>query len=322
MVMSSIQVGIAFVSESKNCEMKLLAKDGIYLTDAPRDVEAVILSAGNRADVAIRCQELGQEFMNATGIDVRAGFGGFDPGNQYPPESEEDPPVDEVVGTFVNPELQPTILVIDVAPNQDVQDDDIEPFTTPTPCYLVDLTGVEESVINTTFTIEYSCVNNEDPPWPGTTTALDICGVWGPYGVGGDRSEFTPWVDKDTYINDFATGTVQELVHPGNAFHPYHQHINPYQISFLGGTLNPIAADWYKVGDWHDTLQLPLARLGPAGRPKMRFQADQFTGHMVQHCHLLFHEDQGMMAQYNVTGEEGAVWPGAKLIDPQCISAN
>ena len=191
--------------------MKLLAKDGIYLTDAPRDVEAVILSAGNRADVAIRCQELGQEYMNATAIDIRPGFGGFDPGDQYPQEGEEDPPVDEVVGTFVDPELQPTILVIDVVPNQDVQDDDIEPFTTPTPCYLVDLTGVDESEIDPLFTVEYSCVNNSTLGWPRTTTPLDICGVWGPYGVGGNSSEFTPWVDENTYINDFATGTVQEL---------------------------------------------------------------------------------------------------------------
>ena len=78
------------------------------------------------------------------------------------------------------------------------------------------------------------------------------------------------------------------------------------------------------MGDWHDTLQVPLSSLrgNTTARPRMRFQADQFTGHMVQHCHLLFHEDQGMMAQYNVTGVEGAVWPGAELIDPQCIPAS
>ena len=30
------------------------------------------------------------------------------------------------------------------------------------------------------------------------------------------------------------------------------------------------------------------------------------------------HEDLGMMAQYNVTGMEGAHWTGAHDIDPNC----
>ena len=51
----------------------------------------------------------------------------------------------------------------------------------------------------------------------------------------------------------------------------------------------------------------------------MRFQADQFKGHMVQYCHLLFHEDQGMMAQYDVHGKEGAIWDGAREVDPTCV---
>mmetsp|Transcript_5822 Transcript_5822/g.12798 ORF Transcript_5822/g.12798 Transcript_5822/m.12798 type:complete len:640 (+) Transcript_5822:96-2015(+) len=304
MVMSSIEVGLAFMSQSKTCEMKLLAKDGIYLSDAPRDVEAVILSPGNRADIAIRCYELGQEYMNSTNIDLDTRF---DPSDQYITESQDDPSVEEIVGTYLDPESQPTVLVVDVIPNQDDQDGDIDPFIAPTPCYLVDLTRVDESEIDTHFTVQYRCID-------------DFCGVYGPYGVGGDTSEFIPWVDNHTYINDFATGTVQEISHPFNAFHPYHQHINPYQIYHINQELEKIVADWYQVGDWQDTLQIPMASSN-FGTVKFRFQADQFTGHMVQHCHLLFHEDKGMMAQYNVTGEEGDVWPGAKLIDPQCIPA-
>jgi hypothetical protein len=42
---------------------------------------------------------------------------------------------------------------------------------------------------------------------------------------------------------------------------------------------------------------------------------------MVQHCHLLNHEDHGMMAQYDIVGEEGSVWQGAREIDPMCIRA-
>ena len=122
-------------------------------------------------------------------------------------------------------------------------------------------------------------------------------------------------------------------------FHPYHQHINPFQIQEfynfanerIPGATNPDIEDyvtasvqtWYQVGDWQDTLQYPAFvegfDLSTFTAVRFRFQADSFTGHMVQHCHLLFHEDQGMMAQFNVTGEEGATWPGALDINPTCI---
>ena len=66
-------------------------------------------------------------------------------------------------------------------------------------------------------------------------------------------------------------------------------------------------------------MQYPASMYGLAFVVNMRFQADQFTGHMVQHCHLLFHEDQGMMAQYDVHGKEGAIWDGAREVDPTYV---
>ena len=60
----------------------------------------------------------------------------------------------------------------------------------------------------------------------------------------------------------------------------------------------------------HDTLQFPSSSSVDV---TFRFQSDQFTGHMVQHCHLLFHEDFGMMTQYDITGKEGAIWEYARV---------
>mmetsp|Transcript_5881 Transcript_5881/g.12567 ORF Transcript_5881/g.12567 Transcript_5881/m.12567 type:complete len:322 (+) Transcript_5881:1642-2607(+) len=54
MVLSSVQEGLAWEAP-EGCTLQLLAKDGIYLSDAPRTVETMILAPGNRADVAIRC---------------------------------------------------------------------------------------------------------------------------------------------------------------------------------------------------------------------------------------------------------------------------
>ena len=67
-----------------------------------------------------------------------------------------------------------------------------------------------------------------------------------------------------------------------------------------------------KVGDWHDTIQ------DGSDSATVRMQLDTFTGAMAVHCHVLSHEDFGMMALIDVMGEEGTVWPGAEALDPSC----
>jgi FtsP/CotA-like multicopper oxidase with cupredoxin domain len=316
MVMSSIDKTLAFISENQNCEFKLLAKDGIYLTDAPRDVEVVILSPGNRADVAVRCLEVGREKMNMKRIPLNRRFGRFDP------------------------EWQPTFVEVDVVPrphnlfdppensssSSSSSSSELEVFNVPTPCYLVDLRGVDECDIETTFRNRYSC--EPSPPWPGRQSPNDLCGLFGPPGDGGgDTGDFFPFVDKDTYILEFPVGTVQEVTMTFAAFHPYHQHVNPFQIheiqSYNESQIEDYVSTWYQVGDWHDTLQFPHPSGGLNFRfftnVTVRYQADQFTGKMLQHCQMLQHDDKGMAAVYGVYGEEGTYWEEARRINPTCI---
>jgi len=342
MVMSSIRESLAFLSQSGNCEIHLLAKDGIFLSDAPRKVPEVMLSPGNRADVAVRCSAVGQEFMNITDLDFKEGFGKFDPNIQFDEESIEvvDPNIPDLVGTFADPEAQPTIFIIDVTNT----DDDLVPFgqDVPTPCYLVDLRNLEEDQIDGKFSNKYGCKTKEPGGWPHAWAPEDKCGVYGPYGRGdiSDEAEPSPdssligWTNSSVYINDFEVGTVQEIELKFIKFHPYHQHISPFQLQKIFDFTDPTETresdpdsplaesvkTWYQVGDWHDTLQLPAK--WDLTSVLMRFQADLFTGKMVQHCHLLFHEDQGMMAQYKITGEEFTTWPGAREINPTCIEAS
>ena len=105
MVMSSVKESVAFHPGSEHCEMKLLAKDGIYLDDAPRDISTAILSPGNRADLAVRCNSIGLQYMNVSeeSADLFNGNGDFDPSNeQFNPDAiyETPPPVDDLMGTF------------------------------------------------------------------------------------------------------------------------------------------------------------------------------------------------------------------------------
>jgi FtsP/CotA-like multicopper oxidase with cupredoxin domain len=79
-------------------------------------------------------------------------------------------------------------------------------------------------------------------------------------------------------------GTVEEWMYVNFSAmdHPMHLHTNPFQI--VGDDGVPEAA-------WRDVM---LVKAGQRARFRVRF--DDFAGKAVQHCHILDHEDQGMMA--------------------------
>merc|ERR1719330_2013389 len=119
-------------------------------------------------------------------------------------------------------------------------------------------------------------------------------------------------------IGSFTVGSVHELVVTGANAHPLHLHVNPFQIIDLGGatTLND---GYFQAGDWHDTLYLDA--LGGGNTLTVRMNTDVFTGKMVVHCHILEHEDEGMMAWVDLTGTEGATYAQAATLQPGCYSS-
>ena len=74
-----------------------------------------------------------------------------------------------------------------------------------------------------------------------------------------------------------------EIVNTGVMDHPFHIHVNPFQVMSRNGTPEPLLA-------WRDTV---LVRRGENVRIRMRFS--DFPGKTVYHCHILDHEDLGMM---------------------------
>lgn len=85
----------------------------------------------------------------------------------------------------------------------------------------------------------------------------------------------------------------------GGAAHPFHIHINPFQIvQWFDPALNlppsgvPMAKPWV----WWDTFAIP-----PGGWVKMFTRFVDYTGTYVFHCHILGHEDRGMMQLVNVS---------------------
>ncbi len=85
--------------------------------------------------------------------------------------------------------------------------------------------------------------------------------------------------------------TVEEwtIVNHTEETHPFHMHTYPMQLISVNGVPAPF-------NGYQDEIILP-----PHGYVVARIRFAQFTGETVFHCHILAHEDAGMMANILVT---------------------
>ena len=80
--------------------------------------------------------------------------------------------------------------------------------------------------------------------------------------------------------------------------HAFHIHVNPFYITHING-IELTEGD--PLRRWQDTVALPFNDDGP-GSITFRTRFETFTGKFVIHCHILRHEDLGMMQTVEVTG--------------------
>mmetsp|Transcript_11294 Transcript_11294/g.25942 ORF Transcript_11294/g.25942 Transcript_11294/m.25942 type:complete len:971 (+) Transcript_11294:113-3025(+) len=281
------------------CTFQLMAKDGVYLPTMPRQVTTIHLFPGARADVGVSCtcstypcevtigSSSGGRRLSASRPRRIQKTGPGDGG--APPDGPGADPVDVDVMTLSITETTNGEVV--TLPSTTVQ----------RPCYLVDLTA--ETVSNDNSGRLDLRGGDRLVTWDGTGSSMTYEAV---HADGNDKHDWPA-------IGTFQVGTVYELEITGADAHPFHIHINPYQISSLPG--GPYGDGYFQVGDWHDTLLISDMTDGVT----VRMQTDVFTGKMVAHCHILEHEDEGMMAWFQITGQEGATWSGAEAIDSQCL---
>lgn len=78
------------------------------------------------------------------------------------------------------------------------------------------------------------------------------------------------------------------FVNPGPMHHPIHVHVWPMQVV----TVNQVPLD--RV-EWRDVVDVPAR-----GQVTVRLAFDDFVGRTVYHCHILDHEDSGMMGVVEV----------------------
>jgi FtsP/CotA-like multicopper oxidase with cupredoxin domain len=97
-------------------------------------------------------------------------------------------------------------------------------------------------------------------------------------------------------------GDVQDwlLTNTTSMAHPFHIHINPFQIVEIVDKVN--GKTYTPDGDliWQDVIAIPPK----GGSVRIRSRFADFTGTYVLHCHILAHEDRGMMQLVRVVKKE------------------
>ena len=160
---------------------------------------------------------------------------------------------------------------------------DLPTFAVKRPCYLADLRAAGDPAAAEKFTVDLG-----PPPQ-----------------INGETMPANHAVQ-----HEFEVGTIQEWELLGVDGHPFHMHVNPFQLLDDDGD-----SEYFQAGDWHDVL---LVR--NTGDHSVRFQTDYFTGKVIIHCHILEHEDEGMMQVLNITGTEGTTVPNIAQLDSTCYT--
>lgn len=110
--------------------------------------------------------------------------------------------------------------------------------------------------------------------------------------------------------------------------HPFHIHTNPFQLisqTSYDESGYPQKIQYNPPYIWQDTLAIPVASVvgdKPNGQALIRYEGVDFTGAFVNHCHILGHEDRGMMQNVQVLCPNGQ-W-GKPTMDgsPECKTGN
>ena len=123
-----------------------------------------------------------------------------------------------------------------------------------------------------------------------------------------DRRKFDP----DLPVQKMLLGTVEEWtldnysVEHGTVDHPFHMHQNPFWVMRIedidGNDVGPKDEQGASLlPRWQDVVAIPR----DGGRVVFRSRFWDYHGSYVNHCHILQHEDWGMMQTVEIVTDEG-----------------
>ena len=112
--------------------------------------------------------------------------------------------------------------------------------------------------------------------------------------------ETGPIIDQCVPLNGLQDWVLENYT---SVAHPFHIHINPFQVIEIDTPTGRDTYTKYAPKDnfvWQDVIAIPVADVDAdgnitPGRVVIRQTFVDFTGTFVLHCHILAHEDRGMM---------------------------
>jgi FtsP/CotA-like multicopper oxidase with cupredoxin domain len=251
------------------CEMYVLAKDGIYVPSPSYNMTHHLLIPGSRLDVGVRCSQSGKYRLVSKPNS----------GAIYDSELAQTTVVHD--GTLLNIEVHHSSMENSVASPP--------PSTLPKrPSYLPSLLQNVTQNSSQTFSVSFHTIGGPfsfGPPFPSHL-------------INGKA-----WTNENDYVANITLGRLQDWyvgiegdsdVGAGN--HPYHQHVNPFQVVDLGVGLTEYLG--IRVGEYRDTIPLTSS-----AQYHIRFIPDRFKGRSLLHCHMVPHIDLGMAAVVSINDE-------------------
>ncbi len=88
---------------------------------------------------------------------------------------------------------------------------------------------------------------------------------------------------------------IWEVINDSGMDHPFHQHVNCCQVLSIEGGDPEYTALYSQAPAWKDTVLVPKS-----GSARLLVPVDDYPGMAMFHCHILEHEDIGMMGLWEI----------------------
>jgi FtsP/CotA-like multicopper oxidase with cupredoxin domain len=273
----------------QNPIMYLMAVDGIsFYGFPPMPVEAHLMAAGNRADFLINIKEPGKYKLIKDGFPLDAN-NIWATGNQNLGATNQSAQV---------------LAFIEVKQSSKYNTEIPKIIPGNRPFYL-------QPIADTPYLKKGRQVNFNADQGGGSGSSGVMSGQ---FKINGNFYPSNPDI-----VADLNTAEEWTVTNSGTAQlpHPFHIHVNPFQM--VGRTIDfEVAAEDRKYlpppfdkpldrSDpcnwmWMDTASIPSPTGTTPGQMKLRTRFLVYPGEFVIHCHMLVHEDVGMMANVKIKG--------------------
>ncbi|MEA2602211.1 MAG: hypothetical protein QOF89_3203 [Acidobacteriota bacterium] len=319
-VNTSSRAGTHFLAPPTGLSWRQLAQDGVQFKDVnyqKSENRSFLLAAGNRADLLVKAPDVRCTNKQGCLYSVQV-YNEVDPEDITPPT----PPLQ-------GPPFKITLLTVKVSgtPYQPAMQ-----FIDKAPTFPEFLADIKDSEVSGTKTIAFASTPPNAPPTKPAMHTIDGKKFDGEVGVVVLLNKVEQWKVTNSTVNP-------------NISHPFHIHINPFQVvevfspneKLSDGSpkyvtdktgikpgqcyLDPDAKnpdDWKPCDGggpssvdaiWWDVFPIPSGLSATKadgtsivipGHFKLRSRFVDFAGYYVIHCHILAHEDRGMMTVVEV----------------------